>query len=335
MKAKRREPVEASFWHAVSEGRAKCDLCPQRCVIRDGERGECDLRENRGGSLYASAYGELASTAIDPIEKKPIYHFHPGDYVLSTGPNGCNLRCRGCQNYQISQDKAATHYLSAEALAQLAVAHESPGIAYTYTEPLVWWEYVRDSCRAARDRGLYNVAVTNGFLEEEPAREIAEHLDAANVDIKSLSDEFYRDYCGGKLEPVLRTAVIFKEKLHLEITHLLVTGLNDGEDDVAFFVKWVLDNLGRDTPVHFSRYFPHYEMDAPPTPTHHLLRAKEIAERDLYYVYLGNVAGIGGTDTNCPQCGNLLVDRKGYRAVVVGLEDGKCNNCGRPSEIVL
>lgn len=335
MKAKRREPVEASFWHAVSEGRAKCDLCPQRCVIRDGERGECDLRENRGGSLYASAYGELASTAIDPIEKKPLYHFHPGDYVLSTGPNGCNLRCRGCQNYQISQDKAATHYLSAEALAQLAVAHESPGIAYTYTEPLVWWEYVRDSCRAARDRGLYNVAVTNGFLEEEPAREIAEHLDAANVDIKSLSDEFYRDYCGGKLEPVLRTAVIFKEKLHLEITHLLVTGLNDGEDDVAFFVKWVLDNLGRDTPVHFSRYFPHYEMDAPPTPTHHLLRAKEIAERDLYYVYLGNVAGIGGTDTNCPQCGNLLVDRKGYRAVVVGLEDGKCNNCGRPSEIVL
>ena len=335
MNAKRREPVEASFWHAASEGRVKCDLCPQRCVIRDGERGECDLRENRGGSLYASAYGELASTAIDPIEKKPIYHFHPGDYVLSTGPNGCNLRCRGCQNYQISQDKAATHYLSAEALAQLAVAHESPGIAYTYTEPLVWWEYVRDSCRAARDRGLYNVAVTNGFLEEEPAREIAAHLDAANVDIKSLSDEFYRDYCGGKLEPVLRTAVIFKEKLHLEITYLLVTGLNDREEDVSFFVKWVLENLGPDTPVHFSRYFPHYEMDAPPTPTHHLLRAKEIAERDLYYVYLGNVAGIGGTDTNCPQCGNLLVDRKGYRAVVVGLEDGKCNNCGRPSEIVL
>ena len=335
MNAKRREPVEASFWHAASEGRVKCDLCPQRCVIRDGERGECNLRENRGGSLYASAYGELASTAIDPIEKKPIYHFHPGDYVLSTGPNGCNLRCRGCQNYQISQDKAATHYLSAEALAQLAVAHESPGIAYTYTEPLVWWEYVRDSCRAARDRGLYNVAVTNGFLEEEPAREIAAHLDAANVDIKSLSDEFYRDYCGGKLEPVLRTAVIFKEKLHLEITYLLVTGLNDREEDVSFFVKWVLENLGPDTPVHFSRYFPHYEMDAPPTPTHHLLRAKEIAERDLYYVYLGNVAGIGGTDTNCPQCGNLLVDRKGYRAVVVGLEDGKCNNCGRPSEIVL
>jgi pyruvate formate lyase activating enzyme len=188
---------------------------------------------------------------------------------------------------------------------------------------------------AARDRGLYNVAVTNGFLEEEPAREIAAHLDAANVDVKSLSDEFYRDYCGGSLEPVLRTAAIFKEQLHLEITHLLVPGLNDGEDDVAAFVKWVLENLGRDTPVHFSRYFPHFKMDASPTPTHHLLRAKEIADRDLYYVYLGNVAGIGGTDTSCPQCGNLLVNRQGYSAKIVGLKDGKCDNCGRPSEIVL
>ncbi|MEE8641008.1 MAG: AmmeMemoRadiSam system radical SAM enzyme [bacterium] len=330
-----RQEVEASYWHAVSDGCVECDLCPQRCVISNGDRGECNLRENRGGSLYAAAYGELVSTAIDPIEKKPIYHFHPGDYVLSTGPNGCNLRCRGCQNFQISQDKAATHYLSAEALAQLATAHDSPGIAYTYTEPLVWWEYVRDSCMAARDRGLYNVAVTNGFLEEEPAREIAAYLDAANVDVKSLSDEFYRDYCGGRLEPVLRTAAIFKEHLHLEITHLLVPDLNDGEDEVAAFVKWVIENLGRDTPVHFSRYFPHFKMDALPTPTHHLLRAKEIADRDLYYVYLGNVAGIGGTDTSCPQCGNLLVNRRGYRAEVVGIKDGKCNNCGRPSEIVL
>ncbi len=330
-----REAVEASYWHAVSDGRVKCDLCPQRCVIRDGDRGICNLRENRGGVLYAAAYGELASTAIDPIEKKPLYHFHPGDSILSVGPNGCNLRCRGCQNYQISQDVAPTHYLTAEALAQLAAAHDSPGIAYTYTEPLVWLEYVRDSCRAARDRGFYNVAVTNGFLEEDPARELGALLDAANVDIKSLSDEFYRDYCGAKLEPVLRTAVIFKERLHLEITYLLVTDLNDGEDDVAAFVKWVADNLGRDTPVHFSRYFPHYEMDAPATPTHRILRAKEIADPDLYYVYLGNVAGMGGADTHCPQCGNLLVNREGYRAVVVGLEGGKCNNCGRPSEIVL
>ena len=175
-----RPAVEASYWHAVKDGRVKCDLCPRRCVISDGDRGECNLRENRGGVLYAAAYGELASTAIDPIEKKPIYHFHPGDSVLSVGPNGCNLRCRGCQNYQISQDTAPTYYLTAEALAQLAAAHDSPGIAYTYTEPLVWLEYVRDSCHAARDRGLYNVAVTNGFLEEKPAREVAEFLDAAN-----------------------------------------------------------------------------------------------------------------------------------------------------------
>jgi pyruvate formate lyase activating enzyme len=335
MNENQRQAIEALYWHAVSEGRVKCDLCPQRCVIRDGERGDCNLRENRGGTLYASAYGELVSTAIDPIEKKPLYHFHPGDAVLSTGPNGCNLRCRGCQNYQISQDRAVTHYLSPEALAQLAAAHDSPGIAYTYTEPLVWWEYVRDACQAAKGRGLYNVAVTNGYLEEEPAHEIAPYLDAANVDIKSLSPKFYREYCDGKLEPVLRTVAIFKERLHLEITYLLVTGLSDGEEDVATFAKWVVENLGPDTPVHFSRYFPHYEMDAPPTPTHHLLRAKEIADRDLHYVYLGNVAGIGGNNTHCPRCGNLIVNREGYRAEVVGLAEGKCNNCGRPSEIVL
>ena len=330
-----RRAVEASYWHAVSDGRVECELCPRRCVISDGKRGVCELRENRAGVLHAAAYGELASTAIDPIEKKPIYHFHPGDDILSTGPNGCNLRCRGCQNYQISQDGAPTQYLSAEALAQLAVAQRSPGIAYTYTEPLVWLEYVRDASRAARDLGLYNVAVTNGYLEEAPAREIATFLDAANVDVKSLSDDFYRDYCGGSLEPVLRTCVIFKEHLHLEITNLLVTGLSDSEEAVEALVAWVVENLGRDTPVHFSRYFPHHKMDAPPTPTHHLLRAKEIADRDLYYVYLGNVGGIGGTDTRCPQCGNLLVERNGYRGVVIGLEGGKCNNCGRPSEIIL
>jgi pyruvate formate lyase activating enzyme len=335
MNENQRRPVEALYWHAVNEGRVKCDLCPQRCVIHDGERGDCNLRENRGGTLYATAYGELVSTAIDPIEKKPLYHFHPGDAILSTGPNGCNLRCRGCQNYQISQDRAVTHYLSPEALAQLAAAHDSPGIAYTYTEPLVWWEYVRDACQAAKGSGLYNVAVTNGYLEEKPTREIAPFLDAANVDLKSMSPKFYRDYCGGKLEPVLRTVAIFKEHLHLEITYLLVTDLNDGEEDVTAFAKWVVENLGPDTPVHFSRYFPHYEMEAPPTPTHHLLRAKEIADRDLYYVYLGNVAGIGGNNTHCPQCGNLIVNREGYRAEVVGLAEGKCNNCGRPSEIVL
>ena len=330
-----RHPVEASYWHAAPDGRVACELCPQRCTIAEGTRGLCHLRENRGGVLYAAAYGEIASFAVDPIEKKPLYHYHPGDDILSVGPNGCNLRCRGCQNYQISQDKVPTQYVAAEELVGLAQGRDSPGIAYTYTEPLVWLEYVRDACRAAAEKGLYNVAVTNGFLEEAPAREIAPLLGAANVDVKSLSEEFYRDYCGGELGPVLRTCEIFKRDLHLEVTNLLVTGLNDTEEAVTEFVHWVAEHLGRDTPVHFSRYFPHYEMDAPPTPPHHLLRAKEIADRDLFYVYLGNVAGVGGTDTSCPRCGNLLVERSGYRGVVVGLEDGKCSNCGRPSEIVI
>ncbi|UCH78978.1 MAG: AmmeMemoRadiSam system radical SAM enzyme [Candidatus Coatesbacteria bacterium] len=327
--------VEASYWQASSDGRVTCELCPQQCSVAEGTRGVCNLRENRGGVLYAAAYGEVASVAVDPIEKKPLYHFHPGEDVLSTGPNGCNFRCRGCQNFQLSQEEVPTHYLSPEALAQLTVAHRSPGLAYTYTEPLVWFEYVRDACLAARERGLYNVAVSNGFLEPAPARELASLLDAANVDLKSMSDDFYRDYCGGRRDPVLRTCETFKRDMHLEITNLLVTGLTDGEEDVAALVKWIAENLGPDTPLHFSRYFPHYHEEAPATPVHHLLRAKEIADRDLYYVYLGNVHGVGGTDTLCPQCGNLLVERSGYRTAVVGLAEGKCNNCDRASEIVL
>jgi len=327
--------IKASYWRAAPDGRVACELCPQRCSVAEGERGTCNLRENRGGVLYAAAYGEVASVAVDPIEKKPLYHFHPGEEVLSTGPNGCNFRCRGCQNYQLSQEEVPTHYLSPEALAQLAVAHGAPGLAYTYSEPLVWLEYVRDACLAGRERDLYNVAVSNGFLEPAPARELASQLDAANVDLKSMSDDFYRDYCGGRRDPVLRTCELFKREMHLEITNLLVTGLTDGEEDVAALVKWIAENLGPDTPLHFSRYFPHYREAAPATPLHHLLRAKEIADRDLCYVYLGNVHGVGGTDTLCPQCGHLLVERSGYRTAVVGLADGKCNNCARPSEIVL
>jgi pyruvate formate lyase activating enzyme len=255
--------------------------------------------------------------------------------VLSLGPNGCNLRCRGCQNHEISQDAAPTHYLSPEALVELATTNATPGISYTYTEPLVWFEYLRDACAAARARGLFNVAVTNGYLEEAPARELASALDAANVDVKSMSTSFYRDYCGGALAPVLRTCEIFKKHLHLEITNLLVTGLNDAEDDVRALVAWVKNNLGAETPVHFSRYFPRYRMDAPATPVHHILRAKEIADRDLYYVYVGNVAGVGGTDTTCPECANPLIVRVGYRVRITGIRDGKCATCGRVVDVIL
>ena len=329
------ERIPAVYWSARADGRVACELCPQRCVIPDGQRGLCRLRENRGGELWASGYGQLVAAHVDPIEKKPLYHFHPGADVLSVGPNGCNLRCRGCQNADISQESAPTDSVSPEALVRLARDNRSPGIAYTYTEPLIWFEYMRDACRAARAAGLYNVAVTNGYVEEAPARELAEWLDAANVDVKSLDESFYADYCGASLAPVLRTCEIFKRHLHLEVTYLLVTGLNDGEEAVTAFVRWVADHLGPDTPVHFSRYFPRYKMDAPATPVHHLLRAKELADRDLYYVYLGNIAGVGGNDTFCPRCAHLLIRREGYRADVVGVSGGKCAACGRPTEVVL
>ncbi len=327
--------VPAAYARAGDDGRVSCELCPVGCVVAEGKKGVCNLRENKDGILYAVAYGEVASVNLDPIEKKPLYHFHPGDEVLSLGPNGCNLRCRGCQNYEISQDTVVTHYLSPRALVELARAQGSRGIAYTYTEPLVWFEYLRDACRAAREAGLYNVAVTNGFLEEAPARELAPLLDAANVDVKSMRGDFYRKYCGARLEPVLRTCEIFKQNLHVEITNLLVTGETDGEEDAAALVAWVKKRLGPETPLHFSRYFPHYKSDAPPTPTHHLLRAKEIGDRELYYVYLGNIAGVGGSDTFCPQCDNLLVERRGYRGKVVGVRERVCANCGRPADLVL
>lgn len=312
-----------------------CLLCPQACLIASGRSGKCNLRANENGVLRPTAYGQAASVAIDPIEKKPLYHFHPGTQVLSLGPNGCNLRCRGCQNYEISQESAATHFLPPQALVELAAAHNIPGISYTYTEPLIWFEYLRDTCAIARARGLFNVAVTNGYLEEAPARELATALDAANVDVKSMSESFYREYCGAALAPVLRTCEIFKKHLHLEITNLLVTGWNDGEEDVRALVTWIKDNLGPDTPVHFSRYFPRYRMDAPATPMHHLLRAKEIADRDLYYVFIGNAAGVGGTDTACPECANLLINRDGYRIQITGIQNGKCANCGRSVDVVL
>lgn len=327
--------IIAAYAAAAEDKRVQCNLCPVRCVVAAGRRGVCNLRENRDGTLYAVGYGEATSIAIDPIEKKPLYHFHPGDTVLSLGPNGCNLKCRWCQNYEISQLPCPTRYLSPAALVALAREYGSPGISFTYSEPLVWFEYVRDAARAAHEAGIYTVAVTNGYLEEEPAREIAEYLDAANVDVKAMSDRFYKEYCGGKLAPVLRTCEIFKKRLHVEITNLLIPDLNDREEDVAELVAWVAGELGKDTPVHFSRYFPHYKFHSPPTPPHHLLRAREIATRDLLYVYLGNVSGIGGNDTHCPQCDNLLVQRAGYTAKVVGIKDGKCNRCGRPSEVIV
>ncbi len=325
----------AEFWRRRDDGTVICELCPLHCLIEEGNQGQCSLRANSNGELLAVGYGELAALAIDPIEKKPLYHFHPGSQILSVGPNGCNMRCRGCQNFSISQKQTATEYIPPEQLVALCLERRSPGIAFTYTEPLVWFEYLRDSARTALEEGIYSVIVSNGYVNPDPLKELAPYLSAANIDIKSFRQDFYKNYCAAKLEPVLETSLYLKGLIHLEITYLLIPGLNDTTEEIEEFVDWIAENLGRDTPLHISAYFPHYEMTEPATPPHRILFAKELAERELYYVYVGNVQGIGGNDTTCPECGNLLIARSGYSTEITGLEGQKCNECGREIEIVV
>ncbi|MCP4229257.1 MAG: AmmeMemoRadiSam system radical SAM enzyme [bacterium] len=325
----------AEYWRESENDSVVCELCPLSCAISDGKFGVCMLRSNSGGALVAEGYGRIAAIATDPIEKKPLYHFKPGTQILSVGPNGCNMRCRGCQNYTISQGRVPTDCVSPERLIALCEENESPGIAFTYSEPLVWFEYLRDAASLAKENGLYSVIVSNGYINPDPLDAVSLYLAAANIDVKSFKPEFYRDYCGASLQPVLDACKYLKERIPLEITYLLIPGLNDTEEEIEALVNWITDELGRDTPLHISAYFPHFEMTEPATPPHRLLFAKELAERELYYVYMGNVQGIGGADTHCPECANLLIERSGYSTRVVGLDGSCCGECGREIEVVV
>ncbi|GAI40059.1 unnamed protein product, partial [marine sediment metagenome] len=259
----------------------------------------------------------------------------PGTQILSVGPNGCNMRCRGCQNYSISQNRVPTDYYSPKQLVGLCKENKSPGVAFTYSEPLVWFEYLRDAAALAKEEGIYSVIVSNGFINPEPLEEVSSYLAAANIDLKSFKPEFYKDYCGATLHPILETCKYLKERVHLEITYLLIPGLNDTGEEIEALVNWIAENLGRDTPLHISAYFPHFEMTEPATPPHRMLFAKELAERELHYVYMGNVHGIGGSDTYCPECGNLLIERNGYSTGVIGLDGRRCGECSREIEVIV
>ena len=333
---------EASFWSASEEGgKVQCFLCPHSCVISEGKRGICGVRENRGGKLYSLIYASASSVHPDPIEKKPLFHFHPGSYALSFGTVGCNFKCLHCQNYEISQAKPEDYPLieiMPEEAVRMAKEHKCEGIAWTYNEPTIWWEYTYDTSKIAKREGLYTAYVTNGFTGEDAIREIAPYLDAANVDIKSMSDDFYKKVCGGRLQPVLDSCSIYRDAgVHLEVTYLIIPTHNDSEDEIKKFLKWAGDELGFDIPIHFSAFFPHYKMrDVPPTPLKTLLKAYEIAKGEGFdYVYLGNVPHGDYEDTFCPSCGNRLVERHGFSAKVVGLEDGKCSKCGEKIPIVM
>jgi len=326
--------MEARFYEKLDEGRVQCHLCPKECIISPGKRGFCRARENREGKLFATYYGRVSSVAMDPIEKKPLFHFYPGHDILSLGNVGCNFACLYCQNWQISQADAPTQPLNPESAVALASRYNSMGIAYTYAEPMVWFEYVLDTAKLAHDDGLKNVLVTNGYINEEPLRQLLPFIDAMNIDLKSIRENFYEELCKGSLSPVLRTLEIAKEHCHIEVTNLIIPTLNDSEEDIHDLVRWVAENLGEDTPLHFSRYFPQYKMKIPPTPVETLLRAREIGKEYLNYVYLGNVLVEGGEDTICPSCGAVVVRRVGYTVDTSGLEGNKCKACGYALPIV-
>ncbi len=299
------EVPEAQFYEKLEGDRVRCRLCPQLCLIRPRKVGFCFIRGNRKGTLYPLLFGRVSSAYLDPIEKKPLYHFHPGSTIFSIGGIGCNLRCPWCQNWNIAQPRDAFPGLDAESvISQFTQALEPQravelaleyaeygciGIAYTYNEPFIWFEYVEAVGRLAKEAALKNVLVTNGYVEEEPLRKILPLIDAMNIDIKGFSDEFYRRV-GGRLEPVLRTAEISKiAGCHIEITNLVIPGLNDSDEDFSSLADWIADSLGADTPLHISRYFPNYKLDVGPTPVATLRRAEAIAKARLRRVHLGNI----------------------------------------------
>ena len=285
---------EASFYTVSGEG-VRCRLCPHHCLIKEGGRGICRSRECRDGTLSALTYGRPCALAVDPVEKKPLNRFMPGTFCLSLSCTGCNLSCRWCQNSDISQaapEDVDGVLLMPEKVVELCLKRGLPSIAFTYTEPLTWWEYIYDIAVLAHERGLKNILVSAGYVEKEPLRDLLPYLDAANVDIKAMDDGFYRRYCGATLAPVLENILaMVKAGVHVEITNLLIPGLNDSEDQVGTLCRWMVDNGLQEVPLHFSRYFPHYKMTEPgPTPRQTLFKAREMAlSEGIRNVYLGNI----------------------------------------------
>jgi len=281
---------EALFYQAKDNLKVQCLLCPHNCLIPEGRVGLCGVRKNQKGKLYSLVYGQVTSLALDPIEKKPLYHYHPREFILSVGTKGCNLSCLFCQNWNISKDlDATTEEVTSDFIVNRARQLNSFGIAYTYNEPFIWYEFVLDTAKLAKSQGLENVLVTNGFVNLEPLKEILPYIGGMNIDIKSIEDKFYINTCSGRLEPVLNTIKESSKHCHIELTNLIIPNLNDSEENFIKLVDWVYNNLGDSVPLHFSRYFPCYKLDFPPTPIVTLKKAEIIAKKKLKYVYLGNV----------------------------------------------
>jgi pyruvate formate lyase activating enzyme len=331
------EGFPSRYWHALDDGRIQCDVCPRYCKLHEGQRGLCFVRAREGDRIVLTTYGRSSGFCLDPIEKKPLNHFLPGTAVLSFGTAGCNLTCRFCQNWDISKAREMDRVMDAaspEAIAEAAARSGARSIAYTYNDPVVFLEYAIDVARAARARGLKNVAVTAGYVAPGAREELFAAMDAANVDLKAFTEDFYRKLCTGHLADVLETL----EYLHretdvwLEITTLLIPGQNEGDAEIAGLSEWVMDRLGPEVPLHFTAFHPDYKMlDVPYTPAATLTRARAIARAaGLAYVYTGNVHDEAGQSTYCPGCGACVIGRDWYTITGWNLDRDRCGACGAP-----
>lgn len=329
------------LWEPLPGKKVRCSLCSRRCIIKEGQRGFCRVRENRLGELYTINYGLASSVASDPIEKKPLYHFYPGTSVFSLGTVSCNFRCEHCQNYSISQTvvEDAGGYLreySPEKVVELAKDYGCSGIAWTYNEPTIWFEYTYDSAKLAKENGLYTVYVTNGYFTREALDTIAPYMDAMNIDVKGFREDFYKKITKGRLGPVKDSVEGAVEKgIHVELTYLVIPTLNDSEEEIRRFIEWAA-GIDVDIPVHFSRFHPDYKLlHLTPTPVETLERAREIGLEKMHHVYVGNVLGHEGENTYCYNCGELLIKRWGFaiREMRITAEN-KCPACGTGIKII-
>jgi pyruvate formate lyase activating enzyme len=318
---------EAAYYEKLDGGKVRCHLCPQECKINDGRKGFCRARSNSGGVLYSDIFEQVLAANLDPIEKKPLYHFHPGRPIFSIGTRGCNQRCDFCQNWEMIETESPGTHITSDEVVAMAGRGDSIGIAYTYNEPLIWFEFVLECAKKVRERGLKNVLVTNGSVNPEPLEELLPFIDAMNIDLKSMDPEFYKKVCKSKLEPVLATIRRARRSCHIEITNLLIPTHNDSDEMIGRLVDFVAE-LGTDTPLHFSAYYPCYKMTVEPTPVAALRKARDIASRKLDFVYMGNVRAEDAGTSCCPGCGEPVVERDGYITRVNGLDGGRCAKCG-------
>jgi len=323
----------ALFWKILKDKTIQCQLCPHFCIIEPGKRGRCNTRENVNGVLIAKSYKRLCSVAIDPVEKKPLYHFMPGERIFSIATAGCNLKCMHCQNFNISQAKPEDYALkitTPKEIVEQCKKEKCKLMAFTYTEPTVFYEYMLDVAKLCKKNKIKTVIVSNGFINPEPLKELCKYIDAANIDLKSIKDEFYREICSARLEPVLETLkTLKKNKVHLEITNLIIPTKNDSEKEIKELISWVKNNLGNETILHFTAFWPTYKLNyLPETPDEILLKARDLAlKAGMKYVYAGNISNEKTNSTFCPKCKKAVISRNNFFVLENNLQKGKCKFC--------